>query len=271
MVDSLKRNLMVSLLMRSYGRFAAALFIVTCAAGQTPPRTHTAGRWTIAGTVKGFPVDATCDLTLTDLVVIGTCTDSLTKQTTVLGSVQEGTLSWTFPSRHEDGPISLVFVGKIGDNGATMAGEIHCPELLADGTFTAKRTGTIAPAPIAIASPQKSAARVRDPQVYEPPLDENGGPLRPVGNDVVSPICLLAREPEFTDASRKAHLSGNVLIYLQVDADGRPSHVRVLQGLGSGLDENAVEAVKSYKFKPAMQNGKPIPVVLKIIVGFYPF
>jgi protein TonB len=47
--------------------------------------------------------------------------------------------------------------------------------------------------------------------------------------------------------------------------------VRVVRGVGMGLDEKAVEAVRQYKFKPAMQNGKPVPVDLYIDVNFQIF
>ena len=60
-------------------------------------------------------------------------------------------------------------------------------------------------------------------------------------------------------------------VYLIVDQQGNPTHVRVVRGVGMGLDEKAVEAVRQYKFKPAMQNGKPVPVDLYIDVNFQIF
>jgi periplasmic protein TonB len=53
-----------------------------------------------------------------------------------------------------------------------------------------------------------------------------------------------------------------------VDEKGKPLYVRVIRGIGMGLDENAVEAVKQYKFKPATENGKPIRVSINIAVNF---
>jgi protein TonB len=47
--------------------------------------------------------------------------------------------------------------------------------------------------------------------------------------------------------------------------------VRVLRGVGMGLDEKAVEAVKQYKFRPAMENGKPVLVELNVEVNFQIF
>jgi protein TonB len=56
-----------------------------------------------------------------------------------------------------------------------------------------------------------------------------------------------------------------------VDTNGKPQNVHVLRGVGMGLDEKAVEAVKQYKFKPAMESGKPVPVDLNIEVNFKTF
>ncbi len=57
-------------------------------------------------------------------------------------------------------------------------------------------------------------------------------------------------------------------LYLVVDRMGSPQHIRVVKGLGSGLDEAAVEAVQKYKFAPATMNGQPVVVDLYIEVNF---
>ena len=98
-----------------------------------------------------------------------------------------------------------------------------------------------------------------------------GGGIRKIGGGVSAPVVLFAPEPEFSEEARKAKVAGNVLVYLQVDATGRPTHVRVLRGIGLGLDEKAVEAVRQYKFKPAMENGKPVPVEMNVEVNFQIF
>ena len=62
-----------------------------------------------------------------------------------------------------------------------------------------------------------------------------------------------------------------VLVNLWVDTSGNPSHVKVIRGVGMGLDEKALEAVRQYKFKPAMENGKPVLVELNVEVNFQIF
>jgi TonB family protein len=54
-----------------------------------------------------------------------------------------------------------------------------------------------------------------------------------------------------------------------VEADGSTSHIRVKSRLGMGLDEKAVEAVKRWKFAPALKDDKPVPVEIYIEVAFH--
>jgi periplasmic protein TonB len=97
-----------------------------------------------------------------------------------------------------------------------------------------------------------------------------GGPMH-IGGSVLAPSVLFSVEPEFSEEARKAKFSGNVQVYLWVDEHGNPSHVRIARGVGMGLDEKAVEAVRQYKFKPATQNGKPVKVDLYVDVNFQIF
>lgn len=98
-----------------------------------------------------------------------------------------------------------------------------------------------------------------------------GGGVMHIGGMVMAPKVLVAPEPEFSEEARKAKFSGDVQVYLVVDENGMPSHVRVARGVGMGLDEKAIEAVRQYKFKPAMLNGKPVKVDLYVNVNFQIF
>ncbi len=95
-----------------------------------------------------------------------------------------------------------------------------------------------------------------------------GGGPRQVGGGVSAPILIYQVDPEFSEEARKAKASGNVLVNLWVDEKGNPTHVHVIRGIGLGLDEKAVEAVKQYRFKPAMEHGKPVMVEMNIDVTF---
>ncbi|MEO8869890.1 MAG: energy transducer TonB [Granulicella sp.] len=97
-----------------------------------------------------------------------------------------------------------------------------------------------------------------------------GGPRR-IGGGVSAPQLIFSVEPEFSEEARKAKVAGNVLVNLWVDERGLPQHVHVIRGVGMGLDEKAVAAVRQYKFKPAMENGKPVLVELNVEVNFQIF
>jgi protein TonB len=97
-----------------------------------------------------------------------------------------------------------------------------------------------------------------------------GGPKR-IGGGVSAPVLIYSVEPEFSEEARKAKVAGNVLVNLWVDTNGNPSHVHVIRGVGMGLDEKARDAVMQYKFKPAMENGKPVLVELNVEVNFQIF
>ena len=89
-----------------------------------------------------------------------------------------------------------------------------------------------------------------------------------IGGSVHPPIVLYSANPEFSEQARREKFSGEVQVYLWVDENGDPKHVRVVRGVGKGLDEKAVEAVRQYKFRPATLNGKAVTVDLYIDVNF---
>jgi TonB family protein len=95
-----------------------------------------------------------------------------------------------------------------------------------------------------------------------------GGGVYRVGGGVSAPVPIFTPEAEFSDEARRAKYQGVCLISLIVDAQGNPQNPRVVRPLGMGLDEKALEAVRKYKFKPAMKGGSPVPVMMSIEVNF---
>jgi protein TonB len=96
-----------------------------------------------------------------------------------------------------------------------------------------------------------------------------GGGLFHVGGGVSPPRQIYAPEPEFSEEARKAKYQGTCTLALIVGIDGRPSDIRVVSSLGMGLDEKAIEAVKTWKFEPAMKDGHPVRVPIEIEVDFH--
>jgi TonB family protein len=96
-----------------------------------------------------------------------------------------------------------------------------------------------------------------------------GGGLAQVGGRVSAPVPLFQPEAEFSDEARRAKYQGVCLVGLIVDAQGNPQNVHIVRALGMGLDEKAMEAVRKYKFKPAMKDGKtPVAVPVNVEVNF---
>ena len=94
--------------------------------------------------------------------------------------------------------------------------------------------------------------------------------VRQVGGGVLPPVVIHMVEPKFSKEAAKAHVGGTVLVGLWVDTEGKPQNVHVIRGVGMGLDEEAVKAVKEYLFKPALESEKPVVVELTIQVNFLP-
>lgn len=96
-----------------------------------------------------------------------------------------------------------------------------------------------------------------------------GGGVMNVGGGVSAPQVIHSVDPAFTPQARAANLQGTVSIQLIVDPQGNPQNVHVVRSLGMGLDQKAVEAVRQYRFRPAMYQGHPVAVQMIIDVAFH--
>jgi len=96
-----------------------------------------------------------------------------------------------------------------------------------------------------------------------------GGGLFHVGGGVSPPRQIYSPEPEFSEEARKSKFQGTCTLSLIVGIDGRPSDIHVVGSLGMGLDEKAIEAVKTWRFEPAMKDGHPVRVPIEIEVDFH--
>ncbi len=115
----------------------------------------------------------------------------------------------------------------------------------------------------------------------EIPTDAAGNPLRRIGGNVIAPVPIYEVEPEFTQEARAAKVGAVVVVALVVNQDGRPENVHVVRGelddkrtdasILAGLEGKALEAVQQYRFRPAMENGQPVPVSLNIEVNLKMF
>jgi TonB family protein len=101
------------------------------------------------------------------------------------------------------------------------------------------------------------------------PDDPLPSPVFSVGeHSAITPTPLHIVPAEYSDDARKAKYQGFCLVRLIVDEHGMPRDAHVIRPLGMGLDQNAVAAVKQYRFKPGIYNGKPVAVRLSVVVNF---
>jgi alkaline phosphatase D len=105
--------------------------------------------------------------------------------------------------------------------------------------------------------------------VLLPALVQSMRPSGPEGMVNTQPKLIYHAEAEFSEQARKKKISGDVLVALTVDENGMPQNVHVVHGVGYGLDEKAIEAIKKYRFRPATENGKPVATEIEVMVNFH--
>jgi len=95
-----------------------------------------------------------------------------------------------------------------------------------------------------------------------------GGGVYSVGGGVSAPVPIYKPDPAYSEEARKAKYQGTVVLWITIDAGGTVTDCKVVKPLGMGLDEKAMESVRTWKFKPAMRNGSPVPVRVMVEVSF---
>jgi len=94
-----------------------------------------------------------------------------------------------------------------------------------------------------------------------------GGPYRP-GSGIAPPRLLREIKAEYTEDARRRNVTGDVLLEIVIRRDGTVGTIRVLHGLGAGLDERAIYAVRQWRFDPARRKGIPVDVLVEVAVEF---
>ena len=106
------------------------------------------------------------------------------------------------------------------------------------------------------------------PSTQSTPVETKDGLYR-VGGRVLAPVPRNSVMAVYTDEARRAKLQGVALVSVIVDVQGNPQNAQIVRGLEMGLNEKALEAVRKYRFKPAMLDGKtPVPVMITIEINF---
>jgi protein TonB len=110
------------------------------------------------------------------------------------------------------------------------------------------------------------AAEVRN-TLGEPQRQVKSSALR-IGSGVAAPTVLSKVEPEYTEEARAAKYEGTVVLAVEIDPHGSAQNIRIVKGLGFGLGENAVAAIRHWKFQAATKDGGPVTVQASIEVNF---
>lgn len=95
----------------------------------------------------------------------------------------------------------------------------------------------------------------------------DAGPYR-VGGNVTRPEKISGESGVYTEIARRARVVGVVILELVIDEKGDVTDTRVLKGLPMGLDKAALDAVQTWRFKPATLDGRPVPVYYTVTMNF---
>lgn|SRR5215472_9944741 len=94
------------------------------------------------------------------------------------------------------------------------------------------------------------------------------GPVVKVANGVTAPKPIYSPDPQYSKRAKNDKFQGNCVLSLVVGPDGKAYDVKVSRFLGEDLDEKAIEAVRNWKFQPALKDGKPVAVAINVTVKF---
>ena len=126
----------------------------------------------------------------------------------------------------------------------------------------------------AVAKPQQASGEAPSHTKTSPNAftSSEGGSVRggvyTVGDGVSAPIPIFKPEPPYTKEARAAKLQGTVVLWIIVGVNGAVTDAKVIKPFDKGLDGNAVQTVKTWKFEPAVKAGKPVPCRLMVEVSF---
>jgi TonB family protein len=121
-----------------------------------------------------------------------------------------------------------------------------------------------------VESPQ-GTSKVAESIPPEFKLDTPDGPVYRVSEShgIAAPKQVYSPEPEFSEKARKAAEQGTVTLSLIVGTDGKPRDLKVICSSAPDLNENAINAVQSWKFEPGTKDGKPVMVEIAVEVQFH--
>jgi TonB family protein len=109
-----------------------------------------------------------------------------------------------------------------------------------------------------------------DRQIYgvQQPATGNDEIFQVAEGGITAPRIVSRVAPTYPEEVRKAKIGGTVVLFVEITTSGTVTNVVVLQGLGKGLDECAVSAMKQWKFAPATKDGRPVAVMMTVEMNY---
>jgi TonB family protein len=109
-------------------------------------------------------------------------------------------------------------------------------------------------------SPAQSHPDIFSPSYFPPPKAKH--------REISAPTLIFSVDPKFPADAPQGKFAGFVVVAMAINTEGKPEQVHVVISLGPEFDKNAVAAAKQYRFRPALRNGKPVPVMVNVEVDF---
>ncbi|MDH4220798.1 MAG: energy transducer TonB, partial [Candidatus Aminicenantes bacterium] len=75
--------------------------------------------------------------------------------------------------------------------------------------------------------------------------------------------------PVYPEKCKKEKIEGTVVLEIKIDAEGNVIDAKILKSVHPDIDKAAMEAIKKWKYKPVLKDGKPVPVVFAVTINFW--
>jgi TonB family protein len=82
--------------------------------------------------------------------------------------------------------------------------------------------------------------------------------------DYVGPVAIYTPEAGYLEKAEASEMDSSVMLLATIAADGRVTDVKAAPGIDQGLTDSAAKAVRTWKYRPAMKAGKPVPTFVPV-------
>ncbi|MDH5706046.1 MAG: TonB family protein [Candidatus Aminicenantes bacterium] len=87
--------------------------------------------------------------------------------------------------------------------------------------------------------------------------------------DIIMPTPIRRIKPIYPEKCKKEKIEGTVVLEIKIDAEGNVIDAKILKSVHPDIDKAAMEAIKKWKYKPVLKDGKPVPVVFAVTINFW--